>query len=409
MGKARLEQDSLAVWMRQRVTRDRKACDRSPRARALERLGRLLGRPLRIGVFGEPRTGKSSLINFLLARALLPPTRLGASRAVVHIRHGAEPAFFVIAPGKRHRTTRKAMLTRLAGSVKIIAGSRKAVKKAASGPAPSFAERSLTQERIDTLQAATILEIHLPEPRLLHLELFEFPQSAAMAPENSCVRRFLRSMDFALCTTQAAQAWKRSELVSWKQFGPFPKNRSILVVTHREEIDPEGENRLMTRLRQETSEYFMDCSLVSLSDFLGTPGGNASHSSGRDLYMLRQTIARRLHELEIARRKKAMAIISKIMKADPGSTTLPAKSAMPAWTGVDARPPHPSPLPKGRGSPRRTLSRSRKGAKDAAFSPRREGGRDAALSRHGGGAKDAALSPSREGEQQRPFSPWGEG
>lgn len=53
--------------------------DDHARKRAFARMGRILGRPLRIGLFGESGSGKSCLLNVLLRARVFPAGILGGS------------------------------------------------------------------------------------------------------------------------------------------------------------------------------------------------------------------------------------------------------------------------------------------------------------------------------------------
>src|SRR6185295_16374496 len=71
--------------------------------RAVNRLTRLLDRPLRMGLFGEAGSGKSSLLNILLRSLIFPAGSPGMVRPSILARYGDNWAVCSVAEdGLRH-------------------------------------------------------------------------------------------------------------------------------------------------------------------------------------------------------------------------------------------------------------------------------------------------------------------
>lgn len=312
------EDTSLFVEMLARLRSEAGSGDSGEaRGRAFERLARLLDRPLRLGLFGEAGSGKSSLLNVLLRGRIFPAGVLGRIRPLTFVRYGDPAAAFSIAPdGSRRRLTSRAFEQATEGRPSIVAEDPKVIyrardKNSAAGRDP----RGGLGEQLD------FLEVRLPLPVLRHLEILEVPGNfRAALPGDLAYERSSR-VDLAVWTTPAMQAWKRSEYSVWHRMRPMAPDRSVLVVTHKEALQSAEEARRLTnRLEQEAGPCFMRCVFVSAkeaSELLAHPG-NVPDSAWRatGIAQLESALEALAMQIRKQRLDKVRRILERLMRSE---------------------------------------------------------------------------------------------
>jgi hypothetical protein len=198
--------------------------------RALTCIEAQLVRPLRIAIVGEFNSGKSSLANLLLGIEGLPTAVISSTQIPTLLYHSVRPQVFVV-DRNDHRTE---------------------VRDIASIPKTSVRR----------------LEVGLPSPRLLGVEILDLPGLADPRFERGMGDLMLETAHVLLWCTASTQAWKESERLAWEIL-PAPLRRyALLVVTHSDLVnDAKDTHKLLRRLRMEAGA-FRDILLVSTTNAL---------------------------------------------------------------------------------------------------------------------------------------------
>src|SRR5262245_11486487 len=203
------------------------AADVSPPGviKALRSIEAQLARPLRIAIVGEFNSGKSSLANLLLGIEELPTAVVSSTQFPTLLYHSLRPQVFVV---DRH-------------------GQRSEVKDLAAIPKASI----------------TRLEVGLPSPRLVGVEVLDLPGLADPRFDREIGDFMLETAHVLLWCTVSTQAWKESERAAWELLPVRLRRCALLVVTHSDlVIDANDTHKLLRRLSMEAGA-FRDILLVS--------------------------------------------------------------------------------------------------------------------------------------------------
>ncbi len=198
--------------------------------RALRRIHKRLQRPLRVCVLGELNSGKSSMCNMLLGSIRLPTRAISNTKFPTLIRYSASPALIaVLFSGKRVR---------------------------------------ITPEQIDQINDIYYLDVGLPIKHLRYLEIMDFPP--LVTPEEAEYELDLPShhIDAMIWCTTAIGAWKKSEQDIWDTLPRRLQERSLLVVTRKDQLDEENTQKVLMRLNYEVGESFSGIVMVSPTEAL---------------------------------------------------------------------------------------------------------------------------------------------
>ena len=113
-----------------------------------------------------------------------------------------------------------------------------------------------------------LIEIGLPLGFLKRIEIIEvraYPGGAATSPS----ARAFRKVDMTLWCTLATQAWKETEVVSWRRIPALHRKSALMLVTYKDAIRRgKDESKILARLRHSCTGLFDDVVLVSLRDAL---------------------------------------------------------------------------------------------------------------------------------------------
>src|SRR5947199_9798784 len=184
-----------------------------------------------LALFGELNAGKSSVINLLLGRDVLPTAALSTTRRPTYVRYAAAPLFEAISADGRRRLI-----------------------------APDGVKTS-AQESVSHF------EIGLPNKLLLDFDLLDTPGFADPINDPQCTLDVLDDVDICIWCTLATQAWRHSERQTWLSLPPRLRTHGILVATHIDTLAHPGEHeQVRSRLEHEARDLFGDVVLLSVPD-----------------------------------------------------------------------------------------------------------------------------------------------
>lgn len=215
----------------------------SPAIRALWRTELRLNRPLRVAIFGEFNSGKSSLANLLAGIESLPTAVIFNTRIPTLLHYAAEPEIWIV-PGDGRR------------------------------------ER-LTSERNLPTQPIFRVDVGLPSPRLRAMQILDLPGLSDPISGSTAIDVAAHNVDVALWCTVSTQAWKESERTAWSMLPPRLHDRALLISTHRDLLhSPSDRQKLLTRLRSEVATSFKSIILLSTLEALAVMGKDHKGLSG---------------------------------------------------------------------------------------------------------------------------------
>lgn len=300
--------------------------------RALARLETYLRRPLRVAVMGEQSAGKSSLINALMRRDVVPAGALAGIRAYLLLRYGPEAALHAVGnDGSRARLTSRA-LARMAGPE--MRGQPSGMTIYAAGePArrDNLAGAGLLPQtpRPAGDSAMRLIEIIQPHALLRRADLVE----GRGCPEEGAGKRILRHVlpvDLTVWCTLGTQAWKESERQSWRRLPAKLRRDAILLVTYKDALgSAKDEAKLIGRLERDAGPFFADIVLVSLrqaAEAIGPDGAIADEGRWRrsGLAAFETALDGRLADQENRRLARSLRFLTRLAARSGERGTVPA-------------------------------------------------------------------------------------
>ncbi len=288
------------------------------------RLAAALNRPLIVGVLGEIGSGKSSLLNALFNKPVMPILGVGRTRPIIVLKYGNEYAAYSVTSDKaRHRLTSRAFQEATMGRLNDGAA-RKTVLYRSAGLAP------VKQEDTENAGPACF-EVQYPLQILRSIEFVEYPGYYNLALKRRLKWPRLSRIDIAIWTTVASSAWKRSEMRDWTELRAAPADQSILTVTQADSlVFPEDRARLMERLQKDAGDYFSSQCIVSAKLAINRKmeTGQVQDTGLEDLKKAISRLANSIHQRRIA---KAVSIYER-SKTNQSFDRFMAQSAIPAYS-----------------------------------------------------------------------------
>ena len=220
------------------------AIDPSAIGRLAARLNHRLSRAPRICVLGELNSGKSALVNVLLATTISPTSAAANTRLPIRIFHSALPSLAI----ETHDHNR------------IEVG---------RGDLPA-----------DLVANAMMLHAGVPLDRLQSFEVVDTP-GLQSGDDELCERATdaCRQSHLAIWCTTATQAWKASELGVWQSLPKRLRTNGILAVTFKDAITCQNdEGRLWGRINAEAAPHFKKVVMISTRDAIASREQNNSHT-----------------------------------------------------------------------------------------------------------------------------------
>jgi len=185
----------------------------------------------RLALFGEFSAGKSSIVNLLLGRDVLPTSVLSSTRRPTFVRYAPDLQIEAISEeGKREPVSLEVVKT--------------------------FAQEDIRH-----------LNIGMPNELLRHVEVLDTPGFADPFHDPERTLDVVESADICIWCTLATQAWRQSELRIWSSLPARLRTHGILVVTHIDALAHRGERRrILTRLKREAGNLFAEIVLLAVPD-----------------------------------------------------------------------------------------------------------------------------------------------
>ncbi|WP_102222603.1 dynamin family protein [Acidimangrovimonas sediminis] len=175
--------------------------------------------PLRVAICGEVNAGKSTVLNALLRRRLLPDNIGESARPLIIARHRDRPGAEI-----RHRD----------GRVETL------------------------EAEVDplTLRSAAAIELWSDAPQIAGFEFIELPMTTADAVTEDDMA-LMRSVDVMIWVTIASQAWRLTEKSIIGRLNKALPARSVIVVSRADKLRSDRDLRkLEERVRRETAGLF---------------------------------------------------------------------------------------------------------------------------------------------------------
>jgi Dynamin family len=192
-----------------------------------------------LALLGEFSAGKSSVVNLLLGRDMLPTAVLSNTRRPTRVRYAPELKIEAISE----------------------AGERE--------PVSSDALKALVREDIGYLDIGT------PNEFLRNVELLDTPGFADPFRSSERTLDAVKKADICIWCTLATQAWRQSERQIWLSLPARLRTNGILVVTHADTLAHRGEQRrVRTRLKREVNNLFADIVLLAVPDAMRALGAD---------------------------------------------------------------------------------------------------------------------------------------
>lgn len=181
-----------------------------------------------IALMGEFSAGKSTLANLLIGADPLPVQVVATQLPPVCISYGTDPAFTVDADGN---------------------------------------ETALDVMRLDSsnFNGIAYIQIYLPEDILKKCDLLDMPGISDPNMSPAVWERMIKHADGVLWCSHATQAWRQSEAAVWAEMPVSLYQSSLLLLTRIDKLQTDRDrDRVLTRVRHETSGLFLDILPISL-------------------------------------------------------------------------------------------------------------------------------------------------
>ncbi len=279
-------------------------------ARALRRMAKAAGRPLRVGILGAANSGKSSLANLLVGVPVLPAPALANAGVPALITYATIPSVAAI-----YESGERVAFPLLQDVAQTVA----AIQDCA-------AMSSLLAGKCIRSGGLKFLEAGLPSDILRSIEILDLPA------DSPGLRGF--QLDAVIWTTVATQAWPELERAQWAKLPRSVRSRSLLAVTFCD-LAGDSENnlkRLQARLEASAKSYFQGICFVANGD----PDLAAAAPRNNALFVQIQYLA-----LQFAAERfgKAMAIAHRVMAkaaVKPGPGTEPVRNGLSGHAVAEA-------------------------------------------------------------------------
>jgi Dynamin family len=186
--------------------------------RHLASVERSIQKPFRIALLGEPNSGKSSIANGIIGKALLPILPIPNTRLPTRLYYTQRPQMYA-----------------LTSAGKVVSLSK---------------QTPLTEEFVR-------LDIGLPVPLLRDIEVIDFPGLQSSPARRQRATPGPAAFDGAIWATVATQAWRESERSKWVSLPARIRRHGLLAITNIDLIHSSGDFRSVeSRISPVAKEHF---------------------------------------------------------------------------------------------------------------------------------------------------------
>ncbi len=182
----------------------------------------------RIAVAGEFEAGKSSVINAMLGRIIVPCNPGLKSRPLIKVSHNPQP---------------------------LIVGE----------DTTGNVVEAQDVEDLRQINDLAVCELHVPAPGLGRTEIVEVPHKPgkSIAPKDFAM---LAAADLIIWVTIASQAWRLSEKATVEALPAGSRRKSVLAISRADLLHDAGDwEKIETRLQKEASPYFSEMVFMQAS------------------------------------------------------------------------------------------------------------------------------------------------
>ncbi len=287
----------------------------------IDQLVARLGSPVRVAILGGPRSGKSSLVNFLAGADLIPTDAPSSERPPVIVRFNEKPM--------------------------TAAGWWSGIEVAEDGFRLEAA----------ALHSPDFIEFRLPNPILKFMSFLDMPSVGTGDAQTEQVRWVSSRADIIVWCGRANAKWEAEELPVLAPAADRLKGRSLLVVTHTDLLAGPEIEALAGKLKGLTAGLFQAVRMISTARALkASPEGKVidpagwEASGGRNMAATVLAFARAVRNSEIATARKLLkdardGFPAAAAKIDDASAPTEAEAAAPAEPEVPQAAPEPAPEP----------------------------------------------------------------
>ncbi|QHQ35263.1 dynamin family protein [Algicella marina] len=246
----------------------------------------------RFALMGEFSAGKSTLLNFLVGRDVVPTKTTATHIPAVWLIHGHGEVGHAIGYD---------------GSVSEV-------------QAPDLLSESLA--------SSALIRMLMPSDALRAFDIIDTPGISDPTMSTNMLPMVSKFCNFVLWCTHATQAWRQSEAAAWKSMPKRMRENSILVVTRADKLKSESERKKVEkRLRRETEGLFREIVFIATpkaSAAKGKPGEvSAWHSSGGESF--EAALARSVTYVSESR----AAQLARYLPAEPKQVSAPVSAVDP--------------------------------------------------------------------------------
>ncbi len=175
-----------------------------------------------VALMGEYSAGKSTLLNFLVAQNVAPTQVTATNLPPIWLTRSKKP------------------------SCKGLRGDGKLV------------DVDLTKDTSHLRDEFLVLRIGVNAPQLDAHDIIDTPGISDPNLAKGALRFLAKYLDFVIWCSAINQAWRQTEKAAWLKLSKAVRDESILVLTRADKLRPDDVDKVVRRVRQETTDLFAD-------------------------------------------------------------------------------------------------------------------------------------------------------
>lgn len=254
-------------------------------------------------LMGEFSAGKSTLLNLLLGRAVLPAMVTATKLPVIWLTHGTTPACHGLTFG---------------GDLHAL---------------PALTPSTAHWERY------AVVRLVLDAPMLQDCDIIDTPGISDPRLATGSLRVIADFADFAIWCTAANQAWRQSEKAAWSALPARLRADSILAITRADMMKPADLAKVAKRMRSETQGLFATICPIATPLAMGRRADDPLwHSSGAADLMAAIATAQEAAQTACAARSATVSPAP----PQPAAAPLPQQDLRAIWQKLTKEMPLPA-------------------------------------------------------------------